>query len=68
MLTDYQRQLFSKLVDLNWEATQNYPQTVKTAIISEYWKVREELMDDMGGNEYHKYVDGMRQMFAPASN
>lgn len=66
MLTDYQRQLFSNMVDLNWEAAQNYPQIVKTAIISEYWRVREELMNDMGGDEYYKYVDGMRQMFAPA--
>ena len=67
MLTDYQRQLFSKLVDLNWEATQNHSHLVKAAIIGEYWRVREELMDDMGGDEYHKYVDGMRKMFAPAS-
>lgn len=65
MLTNYQSQLFSKLVNLNWEADQDYPQTVKTALINEYWRVRTELTEDMGIDEYNKYMDGMRQMFAP---
>jgi len=65
MLTNYQSQLFSELVNLNWETDQNYPQTVKTALINEYWRVRKELEDDMGKDEYNRYVNGMRQMFAP---
>jgi hypothetical protein len=65
MLTGYQRQLFSELVSLNWETDQNYPQTVKTALINEYWRVRKELEDDMGKDEYSRYINGMRQMFAP---
>jgi hypothetical protein len=27
--------------------------------------VRKELEDDMGKDEYNRYVNGMRQMFAP---
>jgi hypothetical protein len=65
MLTGYQRQLFSELVNLNWETNQEYPQTVKTALINEYWRVRKELEDDMGKEEYNRYINGMRQMFAP---
>ena len=65
MLTGYQRQLFSELVNLNWETNQEYPQTVKTALINEYWRVRKELEDDMGRDEYDRYINGMRQMFAP---
>jgi starvation-inducible DNA-binding protein len=66
MLTGYQRQLFSELVNLNWETNQEYPQTVKTALINEYWRVRKELEDDMGRDEYSRYINGMKQMFAPA--
>ena len=65
MLTNYRSQLFSELVNLNWETDQNYPQTVKIALINEYWRVRKELEDDMGKDEYNRYVNGMRQMFAP---
>ena len=65
MLTGYQRQLFSELVNLNWETNQEYPQTVKTALINEYWRVRKELEDDMGRDNYNQYINGMKQMFAP---
>ena len=66
MLTAYQQQLFSDLVNLNWEMDQDYPSIVKTAILNEYWRTKKELMDDMGRDEYDRYVNGMKQMFAPA--
>lgn len=65
MMTDYQRQMFSKLIDLNWEMKKNYDQIIKNALINEFWRVEEQLMDDMGRAEYRAYVDGMRRMFAP---
>lgn len=65
MLTDYQRELFSKLINLNWERDQQYPKAVREALINEYWRVEKELEDDMGKDEYNRYVNGMRQMFAP---
>jgi len=66
-MTDYQRQLFSKLVDANWEAdnTINSP-FLRDLARNEYWRVKEELMEDMGRDKYNNYVEGMRQMFAPA--
>jgi hypothetical protein len=68
MLTGYQHQLFSTMISLNWEIDKGeYNQTVKNALVEQYWKVKEELMDDMGRDEYENYVNGMRQMFAPAN-
>jgi len=68
-MTDYQRQLFSNLVSLNWEIDKgDYNKTVKDALVEQYWKVKEELMGDMGRDEYNNYVNGMRQMFAPAKS
>ena len=68
MLTGYQHQLFSTMISLNWEIDKDeYNQTVKNALVEQYWKVKEELMDDMGRDEYNNYVNGMRQMFAPAN-
>jgi hypothetical protein len=67
MLTAYQRQLFSDLVSLNWEIDNGgYNQTVQNALVEQYWKVKEELMSDMGREEYDRYINGMREMFAPA--
>ena len=68
MLTGYQHQLFSTMISLNWEIDKGeYNQTVKNALVEQYWKVRDELIDDMGRVEYNNYVNGMRQMFAPAN-
>ena len=68
MTTGYQQQLLSTMVNLNWEIDYGgYNQTVKNALIEQYWKVRDELIDDMGREEYDEYINGMRQMFAPAN-
>lgn len=67
MLTAYQRQLFNDLINLNWEIDHGgYNQTVQNALVEQYWKVKEELMSDMGREEYDRYINGMREMFAPA--
>ena len=64
-MTDYQRQLLSKLIDLNWESSKNYDQIVKNALINEYFRIEDELIEDMGREEYRAYMDGFRKMFAP---
>lgn len=67
MLTAYQRQLFQDLINLNWEINHGgYNKTVQDALVEQYWKVKEELMSDMGREEYDRYVNGMRELFAPA--
>lgn len=65
-MTDHQRHLFSQLVDLAWEAdnTANSP-LVRDLARNAYWDTKQELMEDMGKDEYERYVDGMRRMFAP---
>jgi hypothetical protein len=65
MLTDYQRQLFSRLVEASWEAdnTANSP-LMRDLARNEYWRLKRELMDDMGVDAYNDYVEKGRQMFA----
>jgi hypothetical protein len=66
-MTGYQHQLFSDLVNLNWEIDHgNYPSVVKFALVEQYWKVRGELIDDMGREEYERFIATGREMFAPA--
>ena len=68
MLTDYQRRLFSKLVDLNWEANNtSNSYLIRDLARNAYWETKQELQESMGQEEYDQYVDGMRRMFAPAS-
>lgn len=67
MLTTYQRHLFSQLVDLNWEANNtSNSYLIRDLARNAYWEAKQMLIDDMGKNEYESYVEGMRQMFAPA--
>ena len=65
MLTDYQRELFSKLVDVSWEAdnTANSPLTRDLAR-NEYWRLKQELMSDMGMEAYLLFMAKGKQMFA----
>ena len=66
MLTDYQRQLFSELVSLNWEMSHgDYNPTVKTALLNRYHELTSQLEDSMGRKEWNNFINGMRQMFAP---
>jgi hypothetical protein len=68
MLTGYQHQLFSNLVNLNWEIDHGgYNKTVQDALVEQYWKVRQELIDDMGEVEFKEYMRMGREMFAPAN-
>ena len=65
MLTDYQRELFSKLVDLNYEAdnTSN-SYLMRDLARNAYWDTKMELINDMGKDEYEKYMDGMKRLFS----
>ena len=65
MLTEHQSELFSKLVDVSWEAddTTNSPLTRDLAR-NEYWRLKKELMEDMGTEAYLLFVARGKQMFA----
>ena len=67
-MTNYQIELFSKMVNLNWEIdVENHSSLVKNALIEQYWKVRNELIEDMGEDEFKEYMRMGREMFAPAN-
>jgi hypothetical protein len=44
------------MVDLNWEiSVETHSNTVKNALVEQYWKVRQDLIDDMGEVEFKEY-------------
>jgi hypothetical protein len=56
------------MVDLNWEiSVETHSNTVKNALVEQYWKVRQDLIDDMGEVEFKEYMRMGREMFAPAN-
>ena len=58
-------QLFSQLVDINWELNNvNYPRTIKLALIEQYWKIKNELIDEMGIDAFNNFIEQGRRMFA----
>lgn len=65
MLTDYQRQLFSELVNVNYEAdnTSN-PPLLRDIARNQYWELQAELMEDMGVEEYNRFISRGRQLFS----
>ena len=66
-MTNYQIKLFSNLVDLNWEMNNSdYNQTVKNALMAQYFNVMEMLKEDMGAAEFREYIRMGREMFTPA--
>jgi hypothetical protein len=61
--------LFGQLVDLNWECeNKTYPEVVRHAIVEQYWKVREQLIEEMGIEDYLKFMKSGRELFAPAKD
>jgi hypothetical protein len=65
MLTEHQSKLFRKLIDASWEAdnTANSPLTRDLAR-NEYWRLKQELMDDMGTEAYFSFMAKGKQMFS----
>ena len=65
MLTEHQSELFRKLIDASWEAdnTANSPLTRDLAR-NEYWRLKQELMDDMGAEAYFSFMAKGKQMFS----
>jgi hypothetical protein len=67
-MTNEQRNIFSKLIDANWEAdnTANSPM-IRDAARQDYYDLKRELIDSMGIEDYNKFINVGRQMFAPKS-
>ena len=67
MMNNYERDLFNQLLEVNYRIeTGNYDSIIKTALITHYHHLEEQIRDSMGASEYRAFVNGMREMFAPA--
>ena len=66
-MNNFERQLFSQLLEVNYRIeTGNYDSIIKTALITHYNHLEEQIKESMGAGEYRAFINGMREMFAPA--
>jgi len=64
-MTNEQRNIFSKLLDANWEADNTSNDYLTRDIArQEYYNLKRQLMNSMGVNEYNKFINLGKQMFA----
>lgn len=64
-MTNYEREIFSKLLDVSWEMEKKeHSKLIKEALNSYYFKLRDELKDSMGENEYNEFIRQGKEMFA----
>lgn len=64
-MTDSQRTLFSKIVDLNWDYTQEKNNTKKFELFEQLNAAKSELKASMGDQAYDEFISRGKQMFAP---
>lgn len=60
MFTDEQREIFSKLLDANWDMKQGNPD--KAVEVS---KLTSQLRESMGTEAFDKFIANGKAMFAP---
>jgi hypothetical protein len=66
MLTDNQRQIFSKMLDINWNAVQEKDFTKKFKLYEDLAVLEKQLKQSMGEEEFNKFISRGKQMFAAA--
>lgn len=66
-MTNNQIKKFNQLLDANW----NYKQAIEKGNFAEAFSIsdkvhalKQELRDDMGANEYEKFIQNGRKMFS----
>lgn len=64
-MTNYQRKLFSDLLDVNMLIDEQENKEVARFLTIAYYKIRDELREDMGDGEYSSFMNQGRAMFAP---
>lgn len=64
-MTNYQRKLFSDLVNVNMLIDEQENKEVARFLTIAYYKIQEELSEDMGRGEYSDFMKKGREMFAP---
>jgi hypothetical protein len=67
-MTNQQREKLSKIIDLNWDLSQEPDVMKKFEMASELSKLKQDLRDDMGHQEYDTFMNNGRKMFAPKTS
>lgn len=63
-MTNYEREIFSKLLDVSWEMDKKeHSKLIKDALFSYYFKLRDELIESMGWEKYKEFVEQGQSMF-----
>jgi len=64
-MTESQRKKLSKIIDLNWDLSQESDIMKKFEIAKELSRLKVNLRDDMGYKEYDTFMENGRKLFAP---
>lgn len=67
-MTNQQREKLSKIIDLNWDLSQEPDVMKKFEMARELSKLKQDLRDDMGHEEYNTFMENGRKMFAPKTS
>ena len=66
-MTNYEQNLFSDLIDVNWMIKENKANKEMARFLSiAYHKIQDELRESMGDDKYATFFIAGRDMFAPA--
>jgi len=65
MMTETQREKFSKILDLNHEVNQESNPVKKWDLAMQLNAAKADLKSDMGAAEYDAFMDAGTRMFAP---
>ena len=68
MLTDSQRVIFTKILDLNYDFNREQNNTKKFELFEQLNAAKTELRNDMGEDAYNEFFEKGRRMFAPKTN
>lgn len=64
-MTEEQSVIFREILDLNWEFTNSNDWTQKWELAKTLSNKKRELKESMGEDEYNKFMENGRKMFAP---
>jgi hypothetical protein len=67
-MTNQQREKLSKIIDLNWDLSQETDIMKKMEMAKELSRLKIDLRDDMGHEEYATFMENGRKMFAPKTS
>jgi hypothetical protein len=67
-MTDQQSKKLSKIMDLNWDLKSEENQMKAYEMTRELIRLKQDLRDDMGHQEYDTFMENGRKMFAPKTS